>query len=433
VKIQTCAIAAAMIGQSIGFAQDAVLVDNPAHPDELIADQRTLIPCRMPVEFTSFRYPHVDAEANVTFIGDDPYYRGGTRFGVYRSDGKSGEVVKLLNNEDLPGSSAVMFSDFLGLQMDGTHFVFRGRRADGGGGIYGDFGDGLRVIADTSTQAVPVFGSFRSFGYADVSGDLVVFTATDGAGTRGVFSYRVGTRILRRLVDSRTVLSDGSSIAYFNGQPWVDEGAIVFRGLNDAGKPAIYKISRTARDGAGSESVEILFDDQTPMPSPLLIDDITSAPVEGGLVAFQASGVDAKGARYSGIFLIRDGKVSVVADSRTLIPEENVAFHSFNKWIALQNGMVIFCGQAAEGFEGIFAFDSSNSELHQLINNRASIGGRRIKSFEIAANPLVGSRIAFLAVFKDGRDSLYLASLEKGALKSAQPIATPSLAEALKK
>lgn len=419
-KILAYEIVVAMAGVSFALADDVVLVDNPATPDELIADQKTVIPCRMPVEFTSFRYPHFDADANVTFIGDDPYYRGGTKFGIYRSDGSSGQVVKLVSNEDMPGASPVAFVEFLGLQVDGRNFVFRGECANGTAGIYGDFGKGLQTIADTTTHAAPAFGSFQSFGYADVSGDLVIFTATDGAKVPGIYSYDVGKRLLRRLVDSKAVLFDGSSISYFNGQPWVDEEAVVFRGRDESGRPAIYRIPRKSLSGPNPVDVEILLNHQTPMPVPMRILDLTSAPVEGGAVVFQASGEDANGSSYAGIFFMKDGKISVVADSRTEIPDENIAFKSFNKWVALQNGMVVFRAKDAAGFEGIFAFDISRSELHQLITNRSLIGGRKIKSFEIASNPVVGSRIAFLAVFADGRDSIYLASLKNGKFASPQ-------------
>ena len=401
------------------ISQESTLVDTPATPDELIADQRTIVPCRMPVEFTSFRYPHLDKDLSVTFIADDPYHRGGKKFGIYRSDGSTGKLEKLVNNEDAPGTSAVAFDEFLGLQVEGRKFVFRGRRADGGGGIYGDFGDGIRVIADTSTPAVPAFGAFRTFAYGDVSGDTAIFTASDSAEIDGLFAYNSETRTLRRLADTTSVLPNGSKISSFNGQPWIDAEAIVFRGLDQDGLPAIYKIARAALKSSAPVPVEILFDQTTPLPVPVRVTRLTSAPVAGNIVAFVAYGLDSTGADYTGIFFLRDGKVSLIADNRTELPEDNVAFRSFDKWIALQDGMVIFRGKDTQGFEGVFAYDTESADLHQLINNRASIGGRRIRTFEIASNPVVNTRIAFLAVFADGKDALYLASLPTGGLKKS--------------
>lgn len=401
------------------ISQESTLVDSPATPEELIADQRTIVPCRVPTEFTSFRYPHLDKDLSVTFIADDPYYRGGQKFGIYRSEGATGKLEKLVNNEDAPRASAIAFDEFLGLQVEDRRFLFRGRRADGGGGIYADFGDGLRVIADTSTPAVPAFGAFQSFAYGDISGDTAIFTAGDAAKIDGLFAYHSGTRKLRRLVDTTSVLADGSKITDLNGQPWIDAAAIVFRGLDQDGLPAIYRIPRSALKSDGSVPVEILFNKNTPLPVPVRITRLTSAPVAGDIVAFVAYGLDATGADYTGIFLLREGKVSLIADNRTELPEDNVSFRSFDKWIAVQDGMVIFRARDAQGFEGIFAYDTDSADLHQLINNRTSIGERRIRTFEIASNPVVGNHIAFLAVFADGKDALYLASLPSSGLKKS--------------
>ena len=401
-----------------GYAAEPALVDNPATPDELVADQKTLAPSRIPVAFTSFRYPHLDQDLSVTFLADDPYYRGGKKFGIYRSEGSSGQVVRLVNNEDAPPQGGAPFSDFLGLQVEGRKFVFRGI-FDGGEGIYGDWGDGLRTIADTRTSAVPATGAFRSFAYADVSGDTAIFVGEDSAGVYGLFSYDARRRSLRRLVDQTTILPDGSNIKIFNGQPWVDAGSIVFRGSDAQGRHGIYRIARESLSKTGSPPIQILLNHDTPLPVAFTINNLTSAPVEGDVVAFVATGPDAEGKDYTGIFVLRGGKVTVAADNRTEIPEENIRFQRFQKWIALQNGMVIFRGWGEGGFEGIFACDTGSGDLHQLINNRTPLEGRKIQSFEIASNPVIGARIAFLAVFDDRNDALFLASLKNGPLRSS--------------
>ena len=402
-----------------GFAADPVLVDNPATPDELIADQQTLVPSRIPVPFSSFRYPHLDRDLSVTFIADDPYYRGGRKFGIYRSEGSTGKVVKLVNNEDTPPQGSAPFSDFLGLQVEGRKYVFRGVFSEGEG-IYGDFGDGLRVIADTKTSAVPAAGAFRTFAYADISGDTAIFVGEDSAGVYGLFSYAARLRTIRRLVDQTTVLPDGSTIKKFNGQPWVDAGSIVFRGSDAQERHGIYRIAKESLAKPETPSVEVLLNHDTPLPVSFTINKLTSAPVEGNITAFVASGLDAQGGDYTGVFFIQGGKITVAADNHTEIPDEKIRFQSFQKWIALENGMIIFRGFGEDGFEGIFAFDSASNELHQLINNRSSVEGRKIQSFEIASNPVIGSRIAFLVVFDDKNDALYLASLKNGPLKAGK-------------
>lgn len=386
-----------------------VLGDGQAVVEELVADQRTFVPCRLPVEFTSFRYPSVEGAGNVTFIGDDPYYRGGGKFGIFRSDAATGRVTTLVGNEGFVGGTSANFREFLGLQTDGPRYVFRGWAEGIGGGIYADFGDGLRAVADGRTVAPGSARTFRNLAYAAISGSRVVFTGEDADGVTGIFLYEHSKKSLRRLADTRSRLADGSGISYFNGQPWLDAKRVVFRGKDEEGRPSIYSI----RLPVGTEPrIERVFGPSTALPVPVEISTLTSAPFDWERIAFRASG-QLGGRPYEGIFLLENGGVRVVADSETELPDAGVRFRSFNKWIALQNGLLFFRGKAADGFEGLYALDIATNELHQLVTSRDEIEGRRISSFEIASRPVVGDRIAFLAVFEDGKDAIYLGRLRK--------------------
>lgn len=392
------------------WASDApVLGDVQAEVEELVADQRTFVPCRLPVEFTSFRYPSVDAAGNVTFIGDDPYYRGGTKFGIFRSEAATGRVRSLVDNETaFPGTSAP-FGEFLGLQTDGPRYVFRGWARGPGGGILADFGDGLVVVADGRTTAPGSSRTFTNFAYAAIAGDRVVFMGEDADGASGIFLYEATGRKLRRLADTRSRLPDGSGFSRFNGQPWMDPTQVIFRATDDAGFPSIYRIPLPVE---GAPRIEQIFGRETPLPPGVEITQLTSAPVDGGRVAFRAAG-QARGADYEGIFLLEGGKLRLVVDNLTELPDVDVSFRSFNKWIALQNGKLFFRGKGTGGFEGLYAFDLAANELHQLVTTRDEIEGRRVASFEIGSRPVVGDRIAFLAVFGDGKDAIYLGRLRK--------------------
>lgn len=402
----------------MSLSAEVALVDNPTTPDELIADQATMVPCRVAVPFTSFRYPHMDLDGTVTFIADDIYYRGGERFGIYRSEGRTGSLEKLVNNEDVPSGMATPFQDFLGLQMEGRKYVFRGRmQGDLAEGIYADFGDGLHAIADTVNPGVPAGAGFFSFGYADISGDLAIFVATDERGMSGLFGYDSKTRILRRLVNETSLLADGSTISRFNGQPWLDAGSIVFRAFDQDERQGIYRIDRAKLKPNEPAVVEVLLDQKTPLPVPITIEEITSAPVDGDLIAFRLRGHNAQHRPYVGIFTLKNGVVSLVVDNYTEIPDKEVVFRDFDRWVTLVDGIVIFRGFGVNGFEGLFAYHTGTGELHFLIDNSSSIEGRQIDGFEIASAPLIDSRIAFVAVFEDGKDGIYLASLTK-------PIAT---------
>lgn len=397
---------------SLPLSAEVTLVNHPATPDELIADQSTIVPCRLPVAFTSFRYPHINPDETVTFIADDVYYRGGKRFGIYRSDGRTGSLEKLVNNEDTPPGIAIPFHDFLGLQVEGLNYVFRARTRDGEvDGIYADFGDGLRSVADTLNQGIPVGAGFRSFAYADISEDWAIFIAQDKRGMTGLFGYDSKTRSLHRLVDKTSTISDGSTISRFNGAPWLDAKSIVFRAFDQDEKPGIYRIDRSRLNVNEPVNVEVLLNQKTPLPVPITIQEITSAPVDGNLIAFRVQGQNDTGEQYVGIFTLQNGVVSRIVDNYTEIPESGIILRDFNKWVAVSDGIVIFRAFGDNGFEGLFAYNTASSELHALIDNSASIEGQPIERFEIAAAPLIKSRVAFVAIFQNGNDGIYLASL----------------------
>ena len=68
---------------------------------------------------------------------------------------------------------------------------------------------------------------------------------------------------------------------------------------------------------------------------------------------------------------------------------------------------VVFSGSAG-GYKGLFAMNMKINRLYLLLDNRASVGGRRVEDFQISASPRSGEDFAATVNFTDGSSGIFI-------------------------
>jgi hypothetical protein len=160
--MRRAAAAAILLAGVLPLRAVTLWTETGARLDETIADTTTaapataLQPLLTQVPFSSFRYPHVDAEENVTFIADDPAFGSRRHHGIYRSFAATGELQPLvrIGEATVPGT-ATPLRWLRGLQMEGSDFVFNATDAERKRGLYHWSNGNLRLIARTGTTKLP--------------------------------------------------------------------------------------------------------------------------------------------------------------------------------------------------------------------------------------------------------------------------------------
>jgi hypothetical protein len=166
---------------------------------------------------------------------------------------------------------------------------------------------------------------------------------------------------LEKIADKLTAIPEGTGNFTAFSQPWIRDGAIVFRGAGSDGQDGIYKYENGL--------LSVVADTTTPMPSgpgsfasfgdilesPGLITLLGVPAFDMGITVFQ--GTDGNG--HAGVYMEQGGVVSVVADTSTAIPGGVGVFTGFDSSVQGANtraGMVSFVGDGSNGQQGIYIF-----------------------------------------------------------------------------
>lgn len=416
------------------------LQDAAATIDEVVADTDTPRPLRKvaaPIPFENFRYPFVDDAENVLFIGNDSYTYGATRGnGIYRSNAADGRLDVLVAEDDPAPDDGKPMGIILGLQTDRRSFVFH-RGPDRGKGIYARFGDGpVIAIANAATPVPGANANFSWFWYADIWDDLVVFHGTmesSDNSVSGLYLYQHESKTLRRLVDSTQPVpaAGGSTLSHLSYQPRIDGSWLVFsanqKSPGSAGRNEGRGILGWPLTEGGDPATMFALDRlQVLAPFGMEIPEtdgypLTSAPnpvVGDGLIAV-VGGSDPKDLMNERpdwqAICIRtpDGKWHNPVDTYTQIPlrDDGALFTGFNKWIAVQNGKVIFRAHGPGGYQAVYIYDPATNQLFFVADTTWQLENKRIVGFEIGRYPMVGQRLALMIRFADQSSGEYLATL----------------------
>ena len=422
-----------------GAAIDTVVADTAT-----VAPANPLAPLAAPVPFNGFRYPHVDDAGNVTFIADDPVYapEGASRgqHGIFRSFAADGHLQTLVSQDGLIPGTDEKFTLLRGLQPDerGVDFVFNATGTNPVGcGLYLGSGDKVTTIARHGATVLPGDAAPLSVVFwGALHAGRVLYVATDAAKRHVLVLHDVPTgadRVLLRGGDPVPGHS-GEAFHYLAHQDWIGAASVVFRagtmdpdaadpiGQKKPGRSGVYGWFDVRWDDPATldpARLVTLADTDTPMPAfdGERFTDFRSAPVQDGLVAFEASGDKGKGMYFS-----RDGgPVRPIVDNETQLPGLfRGKFRSFGIWTAVVKNGVVFTAEAAGGFVGVFLYRADQDMLYVLADNRAPLEGKGIVDFEIGSRPLVGNRFAVTAKFAGGGSGVYLATVPAHAFRRSK-------------
>lgn len=423
--------------------------ESGAQIDEVVANSRTVPPASVVqplyanIPFSNLRYPHVDAQENVTFIADDPAYSSKVHHhGIYRSLSRTEELRSLVRAGEsfVPGTTA-RFQFIRGLQVDGADFVFNATDAEHGRGLYFWSNGSVQTIARSRTTTLPGVGrALTDVEYGALSNGRVLYNARAGNENLLVL-HELKTGQVRVLCRSGVDIPQrtGEKFKYFSPQNWLDPANIIFRGANvedphaerlqNEGHRGIYgwfgidwrqkeKTLETAR-------LTTLADATTRVPGlheEVRYIDFRSAPIRDGMVGFVATAMRAPNSTLSGVYYCdisgADRQVRPIVDTETslagLFPGP---FTRFGIYCSVFDKSVVFVGYGEKDYVGVFLYRIDRDELFLMCDNRTAVENKHVIDFEIAGDFLVRNRFAVTAQLNDGSYGVYLATIPPWSFK----------------
>ena len=416
-----------------------------------IADTNTLIPSGTG-KFTSFSSPLLDNK-NVAFGGngtpqqEPPYFPTG----IYTNVGDSLNVVADTSTP-IPGAPIASFVSFGYPSLDNGNVAFFGYNnpALSGGfsanGIYTNVGGSLNVVADTNTLIPGGTGNFTDFSSPSFDNGNIAFSGFGASKQVGTFElYKTipesclqrGVRIqfarprllvclipqggiyinvggsLNVVADTNTPIPGSTGNFTDFGDISFEQGNVAFRGGISSYFP--FSVSLPPDEfglytNVGG-SLSVVADLNTPIPGGSgNFTGFSSPSLDNGNVAFLGFG-----SSQAGIYTKVGGSLNVVADLNTPIPGGTGNFTSFidsSSNLSFDNGSVVFVGNGNPDGSQQGIYTTLGGELVKVIAKNDSLDGKIINAVILGSEALSGERIAFSAVFTDGSQGIYVASLK---------------------
>lgn len=266
-------------------------------------------------------------------------------------------------------------------------------------------GRGRRLVA--SGDRTP-FGDLSRFTAVDVPSanavGVVTFRGVDDSGRRAL--YRIGTDDVRTvLVESGDAIPGGGGFSTFGGPVLADDGAVAFFGSGEfvgAARKGIF-----VRTAAGVLQAIAFVGDQ--LTSGRLSVVQSPAIREGGVVAFHGTVVDADGFEHTGNFA---GQGNALASTVGL---EDGAAPGLARYVALEtptvgtSGLVGFRAVMTLPSEGIVSVGAGAPQLVAAAGDASPLG----PAFASFGDPVAGPRwrLAFTASLVDGSAHLFVATV----------------------
>jgi hypothetical protein len=212
------------------------------------------------------------------------------------------------------------------------------------------------TIVDTETAVPGSSERFTWFGAPciDDTGDVVFF----GGSALGHGLYTTCGGSLRVVADPAVPIPGGEGTfehGFRSYGAWIEAGTIAF-----------YAFTRSTELGGGvylwrNGSVSLVADMNTPIPGgtgtftaiedPFGFGPFSHPPTDGRVVAFCAA---ADWPRQRGIYTFADGKLALVANLETPLPAGDGLFTFLSSEIGIENGSVVFRGEGQEFQRGIY-------------------------------------------------------------------------------
>lgn len=367
-----------------------------------IADTNTAVPGGAGRNFTDLSWPTIDC-GNVAFKNSV----GWRNVGIYMYVG--GNLIKVADeNTRIPNDELGRNFKRFGIpSIDGENVAFWGQNPGTPvhTGIYMYVGGNLTKVADQNTAIPDGSGNFdgNGFNYPFFDGGNVVFAGGssifESEYQEGIYMYSGGN--LTKVVDLNTPTPDGTgnftSIDPFSS---LSVENVAFGGLDSTGQRGVYV-------KLGGENLTKLADQNTAIPDGRgNFTNLGSPSIDGGNVAFTGRGTD-----QAGIYTNISGSLCVVANRSTqILPDQTFFFTGFGS-LTIDGGNVAFKGTSGNYAEYLGIFTNLGGSLMKVIDLNDTLDGKSIKYLYLWPEGLSGNQIAFHAVFSDGSEGIYVATI----------------------
>jgi len=382
-----------------------------------LAASGALASVAIPTRLSSFRYPFLQADGSVIFIANDhlkPRSRDG-RAGIFKID-PDGRVSSLTSVGEALANTSGKVDAVMGLKVSGGRAVFNVCLDNGDYGI-ALWENGVSTMLSCASGP----GTLSDFGYPDISGDNVVFTAQPGNSGRSLYSVNLASanRAPSAIVPNGTPVPgiNGLQFREFADSQFADENDVVFRAYSadfPIGAPVPEYAGAFRKSASGTEPIRKIVDTNTQIPgaaegATFAHHLLSAIPHKGHTVIVNQTG------NLQGIYLAHaDGKIDLITDTNTFIPDLfEGPFVWFSKWVSNCHPWILFIAKA-RAYTGIFAFNSEDQVLYLLADSRMQFGGKTIMDAEISNAAIVGNKIALMLEFEDSSSSICLATFGKG-------------------
>ncbi len=359
-----------------------------------IADWNTPIP-KGEGNFTAFGLTVGMTTNEAVFMG-----AGGSGQGIYGGDGEALRVI-VAPGTPIPGGKGT-FERLWEASVGDESIYFHGF-GDGQEGIYRCSHGVLTAVADGHTQMPGSLQRFEEFFAPSAHGSRVAF-AGSARDMQGVYRYDGGSLAVVAHRGMTTPAGD-SEFFGFEGNPavWDDRVAFWAYTLGRRSGEGIYVF-----DGA-SDAIRVIADRQTPIPGGSGHFDKfdTSVSLWGATAAFH--GWD-DGELQQGIYASVNGRLEVVADLNTAIPDGEGTFTRVRNPVVYGTN-IAFTGEGADGQKGVYARVAGT--LIKVLDLNDPLDGREVEHVLLWNGGILGNRLGFWVYFRDPHegDGIYVADV----------------------
>lgn len=369
----------------------------PAHAQwslHLLADNTTPVPGGTGT-FSTFGAPSF-AGGHVVFIANN-------RDGVYTN--ATGPFTLVANRNTSRPGGGTFAGGFDVVSFDGGTPTFVAGDGVTGRGVYAGAAPGIDRIADTTT-AIPGGGG-QNFSIFGADGGMMARSASSvsflgssapggPAGLGGVYLWNSGG--LSRVVDTSTPMPGTAGNFAGFGQAAISGQNALFVG-SSAGAATAGIYSSPLAGGP----IATLADFTTPMPGGVgNFKFFNALSPDGDNLAFLGSGAGQVGGVYARI----NSSLLRIADTNTPSPEGDL-FSSFG-FCALSGNTVVFAGQHATGFFGLYAW--RDGIITKIVSPGETINGHVVTNAFVSPEGLEGNTVAFELRYTTGETALYTAT-----------------------
>ena len=400
----------------LGVGQAVSQVEAASFSFTKVVDTDTAVP-GFNTNFKSFSDPSLD-NGSIAFIGGR--YSSATSIskfyyaGIYTNiDGSLNVVAD--TNTPIPRGYGKNFLFFYDFSLNNGSVAIAATREvyDYMSGIYTNVSGSLNVVADGS---IPIPGGRRGFIQSDQPSLNNGSVAFNGQGDSPPFPqlgiYKNNGDVLSLIADVNTPIPSGTG--NLCSQPSLNNESVAFKcSGNGNSQVGIY----TNNGGV----LSVVADTNTVIPGGTgNFDNFNNPSLSNGSVAF----VGYKDSQQ-GIYMNNTGVISVIADTSTPIPGGTGNFTSFfncsrsflnNRCgtLSLNNGNIAFQGNGTADFQGIYT--TLGGVLTKVIDTNDSLDDLAISSLSFGREGLSGNQIAFDAIFSDGSQAIYIATLNQTSI-----------------